>query len=111
MFEEKSFVPVRVSERNDIFIDITLLLLDDGFTHHCVLITNFKALIRTVIKRTTNKEEILCRNYNSRWFAPVTKLFDLKVMIQPLAQYCRENQKTETDKQQMPGGFCSEGVC
>ena len=51
-----------MSNRNGNLLDVDLLLLEDGFTHHYVLITNLKVLICTVKKRTNNYGEHLCRN-------------------------------------------------
>ena len=57
-FEDKSLVPLRVSSRK---VDLFILLLEDGFTHHYVLIANLKTLICSV-KKGTNNYKILCRN-------------------------------------------------
>ena len=61
-FEDKSLVPVQVSKRKGDLLDADLLLLEDGLTHHYVLITNFKYLICTVKKRSVNFTKQLCRN-------------------------------------------------
>ena len=61
-FEDKSLVPARVPNRKGDLLDVDLLLLEDGMTHHYVLITNLKNLICTVKKRLVNFTEQLCRN-------------------------------------------------
>ena len=60
--EDKSLVPVRLSSRKGDLLDVDLLLLADGLTHHYVLITNLKNLIYRVKKRSLNFTEQLCRN-------------------------------------------------
>ena len=61
-YEDKTLVPIRVSKKSGYNFEIDLLLLEDGVTHHYVLITNLKNLISNISGRCGSTRERLCRN-------------------------------------------------
>ena len=61
-YGKKELVPIRVRKKYDTDFDVDLFLLEDGLTHHYVLITNLKNLICCVNDRTLPSEDCICRN-------------------------------------------------
>ena len=55
-------VPIRVSKKADVRLEIDLLLIDDETKFHYVLITNLPLLVSRITKRRLRPRDKLCRN-------------------------------------------------